>query len=62
MPAKRCVTRFARCIAGLEPVRDRRTHGIVAHFARLPHMQEQRILAAYSTLPMNERQNFGSIA
>jgi hypothetical protein len=46
----------------LEPVRDRRTHGIVAHFARLPHMQEQRILAAYSTLPMNERQNFGSIA
>ena len=42
----------------MEPVRDRRTHGIVAHFARLPLEQEQRILAAYSTLPMNERQNF----
>ena len=42
----------------LEPVRDRRTHGTVAHFARLPLEQEQRILAAYSTLPMNERQNF----
>jgi PAS domain S-box-containing protein len=42
----------------LEPVRDRHTHGIVAHFARLPLEQEQRILAAYSTLPMSERQNF----
>jgi PAS domain S-box-containing protein len=42
----------------LEPVRDRRTHGITAHFARLPLEQEQRILSAYSTLPMNERQNF----
>jgi PAS domain-containing protein len=42
----------------LEPVRDRRTHGIVADFARLPLEQEQRILAAYSTLPMNQRQNF----
>ena len=42
----------------LEPVRDRRTRSITAHFARLPLEQEQQILAAYSTLPANERQNF----
>ena len=42
----------------LEPVRSRRTREVVAHFARLPLQQEQRILAAYSTLPMNERQDF----
>jgi PAS domain S-box-containing protein len=42
----------------LEPVRSRRTREIVAHFARLPQEIEQRILAAYSTLPMNERQDF----
>jgi EAL domain-containing protein (putative c-di-GMP-specific phosphodiesterase class I) len=42
----------------LEPVRSRRTHAVVAHFARLPSNQEQRILAAYSTLPMSERQDF----
>ena len=42
----------------LEPVRSRRSREIVAHFARLPHELEQRILAAYSTLPMNERQGF----
>jgi PAS domain S-box-containing protein len=42
----------------LEPVRSRRTREVVAHFARLPLEQEQRILAAYSTLPMSERQDF----
>jgi PAS domain S-box-containing protein len=42
----------------MEPVRSRRTREVVAHFARLPLQQEQRILAAYSTLPMNERQDF----
>jgi hypothetical protein len=30
----------------------------VAHFAQLPLNLEQRLLAAYSTLPMNERQDF----
>jgi len=42
----------------LEPVRNRRTHDVVAHFARLPAELENRILAAYSTLPLNERQEF----
>jgi hypothetical protein len=42
----------------LEAVRSRRTKEIVAQFAKLPAELEQRILAAYSALPMNERQNF----
>jgi PAS domain S-box-containing protein len=42
----------------LEPIRSLRTHEIVAHFAQLPLNLEQRLLAAYSTLPMNERQDF----
>lgn len=42
----------------LEPVRSRRTKEIVAEFASLPAKLEQRILAAYSALPMNERQGF----
>ncbi len=46
----------ARC--RLEPVRSRSSRRIVAHFARLPLQQEQQVLAAYSTLPMNERQAF----
>ena len=42
----------------LEPVRSVRTRAVVANFARLPSERENRILAAYSTLPMNERQDF----
>ncbi len=42
----------------LEPVRSRRTREVVANFVRLRRQQEQRILAAYSTLPMQERQDF----
>ncbi len=42
----------------LEPVRSRRTKQVVAQFARLPTELEQRILAAYSALPMKERQEF----
>jgi PAS domain S-box-containing protein len=42
----------------LEPVRSRHTRDVVAHFARLPAELENRILAAYSTLPLNERQEF----
>jgi len=42
----------------LEPVRSRRTREVVAHFVRLPHECELRILAAYSALPANERQSF----
>jgi hypothetical protein len=39
-------------------VRSRRSHDVVAQFAKLPRIQEQRILAAYSTLPAKERQGF----
>jgi PAS domain S-box-containing protein len=42
----------------LEPVYNRRTHDLVAHFARLPSGMENRLLAAYSALPMHERQDF----
>jgi PAS domain S-box-containing protein len=42
----------------LEPVYNRRTHEIAAHFARLPSELENRLLAAYSALPTNERQDF----
>ena len=42
----------------VEPVHSRRTKEIVAHFARLPREQEQSILAAYSALPMQDRQGF----
>ena len=42
----------------LEPVRSVRTRAVVANFARLPSERENRILAAYSTLPMSERQDF----
>jgi PAS domain S-box-containing protein len=42
----------------LEAVRSRRTKEIVAQFARLPAELEQRILAAYSALPMKERDGF----
>jgi PAS domain S-box-containing protein len=42
----------------LEPVRSRRTREVVAHFARLPQRLEQRLLAAYATLPIGERQGF----
>jgi PAS domain S-box-containing protein len=42
----------------LELVRSGGTREVVAHFARLPDEQEQRIMAAYSTLPINERQGF----
>jgi PAS domain S-box-containing protein len=42
----------------LEPVRSRRTREVVAHFVRLPLQMEQRLLAAYATLPASERQGF----
>jgi PAS domain S-box-containing protein len=42
----------------LETVRSRRTREPVAQFARLPSDVEQRILAAYSALPVNDRQEF----
>jgi PAS domain S-box-containing protein len=42
----------------LEPIRSRRTKKVVAQFARLPAELELRFLAAYSALPMNERQEF----
>jgi hypothetical protein len=42
----------------LEPVCNRRTRDVVANFARLPTDLENRILAAYSTLPLSERQEF----
>ncbi len=42
----------------LEPVRSPRAHEVVAQFARLLPEQEQRILAAYSALPMQERSGF----
>ncbi|MEJ0015338.1 MAG: PAS domain-containing protein [Acetobacteraceae bacterium] len=42
----------------LEPVRSRRTREVVAHFARMPPPLERRVLAAYSSLPLNERQGF----
>jgi PAS domain S-box-containing protein len=42
----------------VEAVRNRRTKEIVAQFAKLPVQLEQRILAAYSALPIKERQAF----
>lgn len=42
----------------LELVRNPRTREIVAHVARLPAELEQRILAAYSAVPMDERAGF----
>lgn len=39
-------------------VRSRRSRGIVAQFASLPAELEQRIMSAYSALPMNERHSF----
>lgn len=42
----------------LEPVRSGHTGEVVANFAKLPNDLERRFLAAYSTLPANERQNF----
>jgi PAS domain S-box-containing protein len=42
----------------LEPVRNPRTRKVVASFARLPSDLENRVLAAYSALPMSERQDF----
>jgi PAS domain S-box-containing protein len=42
----------------LEPVYNRRTQEVAAHFAGLPSELENRLLAAYSALPTNERQDF----
>jgi PAS domain S-box-containing protein len=41
-----------------EPVRSLRTREVVAHCVRLPWQQEQSVLAAYSSLSMQERQSF----
>src|SRR5262249_16702368 len=41
-----------------EPVRTARTRDQVANFARLPLAMEQRLFAAYSALPPQERQDF----
>lgn len=54
--ALRLAAQTARC--QLEPVRSLRTREVVAHFARLPPQLERRILAAYSSLSLSERQNF----
>ena len=42
----------------LETVRSRRSKAIVAKFAKLPTRLEQRIHAAYTALPVKERQGF----
>jgi PAS domain S-box-containing protein len=42
----------------LEAVRSRRSRDIIAYVARLPRQQEESILAAYSSLPMQDRQEF----
>ena len=42
----------------LEPVRHVSSREMIGQFARLPDKLEQQILAAYSALPMQERQGF----